>query len=123
MSSKRLLLVDDEEDFRITVQAAFEAKGWTVLVAGDGEAALKVLETNEIDVVLTDVRMPKMSGVGLASAIQGLRRGGAAIYLMSAFPELSESLLRGLGVRDVFRKPFLFEDVISRIENTLRKAS
>lgn len=106
----------------MTVQAAFEARGWTVFVAGDGEAALKLLETAEVDVVLSDIRMPKMSGVGLASALHGMRRGGASIFLMSAFPELSESLLKGLGVRDVFRKPFLFEDVISRIENTLRKA-
>jgi CheY-like chemotaxis protein len=70
----RVLVVDDEEPLRRVVRRALEADGCTVLEAADGEAALGLLQTIESpDLLLTDLRMPRIGGRELAEVLSVFR--------------------------------------------------
>ncbi len=71
-----LLVVDDEDDFRLLFRHHFQKRGYHVLEAGDGVAALEVFATRgaEIDLVVTDIRMPKMNGEQLIRELRARRR-------------------------------------------------
>jgi CheY-like chemotaxis protein len=70
----KILAVEDEPLVRMLVVETLGDAGYTVLEAPDGEAALSIVrETPDLDLIVTDVRMPKLDGFGLAIATQALR--------------------------------------------------
>jgi CheY-like chemotaxis protein len=62
-SGKRILVVDDNEDLRSTIQALLRADGFDVAVAGNGQAALALHQSQPADVVITDLFMPDKDGI------------------------------------------------------------
>jgi len=62
-SGKRILVVDDNEDLRSTIQALLRADGFDVAVAGNGQAALALHQSHPADVVITDLFMPDKDGI------------------------------------------------------------
>ena len=71
----RILIVDDEPGIRVMLSAALKREGYEVLLATDGRSALEALEAGPVDVVVTDIRMPQMTGIELLDAAN--LRGGA----------------------------------------------
>lgn len=63
MENIRLLLVDDEEDFRNIIARRLKKRGLSAEQAGNGEECLAMLEKNQADVVILDVKMPGMDGL------------------------------------------------------------
>ncbi|WP_426756548.1 response regulator [Myxococcus sp. Y35] len=115
----RILLVDDEESLRITLAANLELEGHTVLEAANGEEALRLLEHQSVDVVLTDIRMPGLHGVELLRRIKQ-ERPDMPVVLMTAFTaeELVDDALAE-GAFTVLPKPF---DVTHALDTVLRAA-
>ena len=72
MKSTRILTVDDSASMRALLNHALTSKGFEVKQADDGQAALEWLAVNEVDVVITDINMPRLDGFGL---IERLRAG------------------------------------------------
>jgi hypothetical protein len=83
----RILVVDDEEDLHEVLKEMLQASGFDVFVCGDGLAALKLIEQfpGDIDLLLTDVRMPLMAGPELAKRAK-LLRPEMKVLFMSANP-------------------------------------
>ena len=81
---KRVLVVDDEENLRLVVRSFLKRDGFEVEVAGSGEEALAMLESFGPDVILTDVRMPKMGGLDLLSTLKA-KGSEITVIVMSAF--------------------------------------
>lgn len=75
-AARGLLVVDDEEDFRVLFRNHFRKRGYRVLEAADGVEALALFESRvaDIDLVVTDIRMPRMNGEQLIKALRRLRR-------------------------------------------------
>jgi CheY-like chemotaxis protein len=69
-----ILCVDDSQTMLIICQTMLEASGYKVHTADNGKAALQILETHPIDLVIVDNRMPGMSGTEVAQEIKQLRR-------------------------------------------------
>ena len=91
--SERILLVDDNEDFRQSTGALLEALGYRVTAAADGEEALETFTAEGgFELVLSDVAMPRMGGRELA---RRLRRSGVPVILMSGH---SEDAMDRLGI-------------------------
>jgi two-component system nitrogen regulation response regulator NtrX len=61
----KLLVVDDEKNLRLVVQKELSRQGHTVGTASDGEEAWELLEAEDFDVVLCDINMPRLDGMGL----------------------------------------------------------
>ncbi len=109
---KRILVVDDEESIRLTLNTLLARHGYHVLTAADGPAALEVLADQEIDVVLIDVRMPGMDGIELTRKIveQEIR---TAIIVMSAYGSVENAIeAMKAGAYDYITKPFKTDEVI-----------
>ncbi len=115
---KRVLVVDDEENLRVVLRALLRKNGYEVEVAEGGQAALARVDDFDPDVVLTDVKMPKMTGLELLAR---LKAGGsqATVIVMSAFGNVDLALEAiKKGAYDYLPKPFKPDEVIL----TLKKA-
>ena len=101
-----LLLIDDEPDMVEVMFTILDSRDTHVLLALNGQEALEMMKQQPVDAVLTDIRMPEMSGVEL---VQKMRALGFAtpVVMMSGFADLDTTLeaLRS-GVLDVIEKPF-----------------
>jgi two-component system nitrogen regulation response regulator GlnG len=91
VTSPRLLVVDDEPDLRWVLRGLFEDAGFEVAEAGDGEDALRAAERAPPDVVLTDVRMPKMQGLELLQALRR-RAPDLPVVLLSAVEDIATAV-------------------------------
>ncbi len=68
--SKTILTVDDSSSVRQMVRFTLEKSGYTVLEAVDGEDALEALDGSKVDLVITDLNMPRLDGIGLTKKIR-----------------------------------------------------
>jgi DNA-binding NtrC family response regulator len=80
VSPTNVLVVDDEEAVRTSVAAILRGDGYHVIEAEDGERALQMLDDNDVQVVVLDVRMPRLDGIGVLDALEE----PPAVVLMSA---------------------------------------
>lgn len=103
---KRVLIVDDEQNIRRILQASFDKHGWHALVAQDAAEALSLLSSESVDVVLTDVTMPGMSGFELQTTINE-KFPGTPVVIMTAFGTIPQavSAIRN-GSFEFITKPF-----------------
>jgi PAS domain S-box-containing protein len=117
--SERILLVEDEDIVRRLVRQQLESLGYTVLDAGKGETALEIAENHEIDILVSDVVMPGMSGPELARRLVD-RRPGLPVLFMSGY---TDAFLGRHGFADgdheVLQKPFDQSELASRIRDLL----
>ncbi|HEU0013648.1 MAG TPA: sigma-54 dependent transcriptional regulator [Longimicrobium sp.] len=118
MSARRVLVIDDEAGLRHTLLLILRDEGYHVLVAEDGEAGLRLALAEPPDLVLCDVRMPRMGGLDFLEKYHA-QGGTALVVMMSAYGALEaavEAMRRG--AYDYISKPFNADEVIL----TLRKA-
>ena len=115
----RILIVDDQEMLRDSLAATLAREGHEVVAAGDGAAALSRLESTRIDLLLTDLRMPKMSGIELLAEAKK-RRPDLPIVLMTAFATVQTAVeAMKLGAYDYIQKPFEADELKLLVERTL----
>ncbi len=104
-----LLVVDDREENLIAMQALLENGAWQVRSADSGEAALRCLLENEVQLVLLDVQMPEMDGFEVARLMRGSPRTRfTPIIFVSAIAQTQHAVLKGYasGAVDFILKPF-----------------
>lgn len=120
---KRILIVDDEVNIRRILQVAFEKAGYTAVVAEDGQQALIILETQQIDCVLTDVTMPRMTGYELQNAIQS-RWSQIPVIIMTAFGTIPQAVaaIRN-GAFEFVTKPFDLEALKKVVKAAINQGS
>ena len=113
-----LLVVDDERSIRELLRRLLERAGYRVLTAAHGGEALQRFEEagGAIDLVITDVRMPEMSGPELADRLLALRRSVKILYISGyAAPLLAPH--DPFGVRTVFlQKPFTSAALLGKVK-------
>ncbi|HEV8547898.1 MAG TPA: sigma-54 dependent transcriptional regulator [Polyangiaceae bacterium] len=115
---RRVLVVDDEENLRLVLRTLLRRHGYEVETAPTGEDALTLVDSFGPDVVLTDVRMPKMGGLDLLATLKA-KGNEATVIVMSAYGnmDLAIEAMKG-GAYDYVQKPFKPEEIVL----ALRKA-
>jgi two-component system, NtrC family, nitrogen regulation response regulator NtrX len=116
----KVLLVDDNESLRITAGMILRGSGFEVSEAGDGEEAITRLAEDEFDVVLLDMRMPKLDGMGV---VEKLAADRPVVVMVSAY-EFEPSLKQQMG-RRVFKylqKPVGPRELIETVSQAGRVA-
>src|ERR1700687_2431133 len=109
---RRVLVVDDEESIRIVLKTLLKKHGYDVEVAESGEAALGLLDSFGPDVILTDVRMPKMGGMDLLATLKA-KQYPATVIVMSAYGNIDLALeAMKAGAYDYVGKPFKPDEVV-----------
>jgi YesN/AraC family two-component response regulator len=105
LKGTRVLVVDDEQVLRETIEMYLELEGAIVSHASDGLEAFELIQTKKYDIVLSDIRMPECSGVQLLEKIRASKLKTPPIVLMSAFTDISNTRAKELGARGMFLKP------------------
>jgi putative nucleotidyltransferase with HDIG domain len=106
MNAERILVVDDEDAIREVVSTLLEAQGYDCVVAQNGKQAVPVLESQELDLVLSDIVMPEMNGLELLERVRARDRD-LPIIMVTALHDIStalEAIRRG--AYDYILKPF-----------------
>jgi len=114
----RLLIVDDDADLRQSLSLLVREAGYEVVAEADPEEALRRAIAEEFDLILCDVKMPRMDGLAFLRRYRA-ERGAALIIMMSAYGTEDAALAAMReGAYDYLRKPFRPDEVIM----TVRKA-
>jgi CheY-like chemotaxis protein len=116
--NKHILVVDDEKIMRDLLCRSLRPTGCHVILAEDGLAGLDKLEANNIDVLISDIRMPKMDGITFVREALKRQPNLAALLITGYSDILTRREALELGVADVIMKPFKNVDII----HSLRKA-
>ncbi len=117
--SARVIIVDDEASLRETLEIALRRVGYEVESFARADAALVRLDQGGVDLVLTDVRMPGLSGIDLLREIR--RRGGdVEVIVMTAFARAEDAVeVMKAGAYDYLTKPFNLEELRVLVERAL----
>ena len=108
----RILIVDDEKIKRITLADDLSAVGHEVVTAADGEEAWTQLQTAQFDVVVSDLKMPRLDGIDLLKRIKQGRMADMAVIMMTAYGSIPVAVeAMRLGAFDFVTKPFRNEDL------------
>jgi two-component system response regulator PilR (NtrC family) len=115
----RVLIVDDEASMRDMLRIVLRRDGYEVAVARNGTEALAWLQREPVDLLLSDIRMPDISGVDVLRAAKELNRDVIAI-MMTAFASTDTAVeaLR-LGANDYFTKPFSMDELRLKVRQHL----
>jgi two-component system response regulator PilR (NtrC family) len=107
----RILIVDDEPSMRDMLRIVLRRDGYDVVVAGNGTEAIAILEKDRIDLLLSDIRMPDISGVDVLRAAKNVNRDIIA-FMMTAFASTDSAVeAMRLGAVDYFTKPFNMDEL------------
>lgn len=119
MIKKRILIVDDDQISRDGVAELLEDEGFTALVAADGAEALPLLVSYQLDLVLTDLHMPKLDGLGLLDHLRN-RYPTIPVIIFTAEVALdAKRKAEALGAQDYINKPLNFDDLLMRVKRVL----
>lgn len=120
MKDITILLAEDEKSLAFLVKESLEDEGFDVLLGKDGQEALDIFYQKEIDMVILDVAMPKVNGFKVLSVIRATHPETPIIMLTARIK--SEDAVKALemGANDYIRKPFNFEELLARINRSLK---
>jgi two-component system alkaline phosphatase synthesis response regulator PhoP len=118
---RRILIVEDDGTLRHALSFNLTREGYEVIVASDGETALKAIRNQPLDLILLDVMLPGMSGV---EVLRVLRREGIStpvVILSAKGDEIDRVVGLKVGADDYVTKPFSRPELLARIEAILRR--
>ena len=118
-----LLMVEDDANVADTLAERLRANGYAVTPAASVAAARQALATGQFDIALLDVGLPDGSGFDVARALRDTSPGTAMVFLTAY--GTPEDRIHGLelGADDYITKPFVFRELLLRLQNSLRRAS
>ena len=120
MNQANILIVEDEELMRSILRQLLSGEGYRVLTADSAEAALEIFSGDDIDVILTDIKMSGMDGLELLDQIKTID-DEALVIIMTAYSSVDSAIaaLRK-GAYDYITKPFVNADLLQTVRNAIR---
>lgn len=120
-TSKRILVVEDDESITLGLQMNLEAEGYAVRVAMDGEEGLRAALEEDVDLVILDVMLPKMNGLEVVGSIRAKGNTVPVIMLSARGAEMDKVMGLELGAEDYITKPFSLAELFARVKAVLRR--
>lgn len=122
MTTKRILVVEDEVHLAIGIRYNLEAEGYQVTTVGDGREAMRMVvdEGHEFELIILDIMLPGMSGYDVCESIRA--KGHETPVLILSARTLAEDRTRGfdVGADQYMTKPFDLDELLSRVKNLLK---
>lgn len=118
LERKCILVVDDEENSRTGLSKILSRSGYEVVTAGDGQEALDKVKDMDCDLVITDMKMPRMGGIELLKAVKKIKPD-IGVIMVTAYGEVDSYLeAMNLGAFEYLNKPLKVDElkkVISKV--------
>ena len=115
-----ILVCDDDKDIVAAIKIYLESEGYGVITAYDGKEALEKLSAEDVHLVLMDIMMPVMDGIGAMVEIR--RRSNVPVILLTAKSEDTDKVLGlNVGADDYITKPFNVVEMLARVRSQLRR--
>ncbi len=119
-AKKRVLLVDDDAEIIESIRYALEAKGFEIFVARDGNQGLAMAESEDPDLVILDMMMPKRSGFLVLEKLRRSREVPIRVIMITANEgSRHKAYAEMLGVDDYIRKPFAMDKLVDTVQRLL----
>ncbi|MFW5489596.1 MAG: sigma-54-dependent transcriptional regulator [Desulfovibrio sp.] len=121
--AEHILIIDDEQNYLLVLQALLEDRGFAVTALPDPETALHFLEESEVDIVITDMKMPKLSG---RDVLENVKKNYPYIpvLIMTAFGTIEAAVeAMKIGAFDYISKPFSNEELLLSVTKAAKFAS
>jgi EAL domain-containing protein (putative c-di-GMP-specific phosphodiesterase class I)/DNA-binding response OmpR family regulator len=120
--SASVLVVDDVDDLRRLITIALRRGGFDVLEANSGEAAMEIIESSTVDVIVLDMGLPNMSGTDVVRALRARPETLTLPVLLMTGSGTSQSVIEGLdaGADDFLAKPVRLDELVARVRAHLR---
>lgn len=116
----KILVCDDDKEIVEAIEIYLTQEGFDVLKAYDGMEALKVLETQQVDLLVIDVMMPKLDGIRATLKIR--EENNMPIIILSAKSEDADKILGlNIGADDYMTKPFNPLELVARVKSQIRR--
>lgn len=116
---KTVLIVEDEEELREPLALEFESLGSRVFQASNGVQGYDIITKQDIDVVISDIRMPGGDGIEMLSKIKALPRPAPVVMLITGFSDVSLEETYARGAEAILAKPFDLDEIESTVERLL----
>jgi len=114
-----ILVVDDEDALRTVLSSELESEGYVVGTAGDGDEAISVLQGKMFDLVLLDIKMPRVDGFEVLRFIKE-KYPATKVIMLTGFADLKNAIeSKKLGAEDFVSKPYDLVDLLTTIERVL----
>lgn len=123
-SNERVLIVDDDVRVVELLQITLGGRGYEVITAYDGDAAWETIQSQQPDLIVLDVRLPRKSGLEVLKLVRNHRELGATPIVLISANAATESRLQGLklGADDYLTKPFSPRELILRLRRILSRS-
>jgi two-component system response regulator HydG len=116
---RNILVADDDETCRDSIQKVFEREGHNVQTASNVDTALETLRAGHFDLVVCDYRMPDKTGIDLLLELRN-QKSPVPVLMISAFADVhTEAAIRELGALDLLSKPIRRRELINRARKVL----
>lgn len=114
----KILVVDDDRLMLTSISKKLIENGYEVCTADNGEKAIELLQYKSIDLIISDIMMPKLSGITLIKILQQLNLGKIPVILISSLDQ-AKSIIKSLNVdaRDIMVKPIDYNEFLSKISD------
>jgi DNA-binding NtrC family response regulator len=118
----RILVVDDEKNLRAVVQKELARQGHEVEAAGDGEEAWEALEARDFDVLLCDINMPRLDGIGLLRRVRDKSQNPPEVIMLTGQATVETAIeAMKLGAYDYLTKPYRFNELAALVTQAAEK--
>src|SRR5579871_2393575 len=114
-----ILIVDDEPLLRELMSEWLGREGYRVRTAEHGVDALRVMEAEPVDAIVTDIRMPKMDGITLLRKLKESSSYTPAVIFVSGFADIDRREAYDLGAEALIAKPFTDDELLSAVRRIL----
>ena len=123
MANKKnlILVVDDEESLRTVLSSELISEGYEVRTAADGDDAIAEMRNVDFDLVLLDIKMPRMNGFEVLKHIKE-NHARSKVVMLTGFADLKNAIeSKKLGADDFVSKPYDLVDLLTTIERVLNE--
>ena len=120
-SPKTILVVDDEVEIGRVLKKVLTLEGYRILVTTSGQSALSLLRKEQVNLILLDLKMPRMGGLEVLKKVRAQKRkGGIPVVMLTAYGSVSSAReAMTLGAVDYLTKPFDLDAVKSAVREAL----
>ena len=118
--NKNILIAEDDRNIANLIREIAERKGNTVIVTVDGDEAYKVFSNIKLDLIITDLKMPKLDGMRLIKMIREKNKSVPIIIITGYGSDKNRALAERYGVFRILSKPCSIIDISLAIENSLK---